>query len=144
MGTAAKLAVATRDEPPMFRRQEPDIPGWYWTGARPDGATRHAVTGFAGTSVGVAAMIADAGVRLAVAAPEVVLDGDPIVVNWGADPRAGGCYSAIGPGGSRWLPALQEPWGQVFLAGEHVNGTGTMAGALKSGMEAAERLLSSV
>jgi len=37
MGTAVKLAVATRSEPPRFRRQEPEIPGWYWTGARPTG-----------------------------------------------------------------------------------------------------------
>ncbi len=28
MGTAAKLVVATSEEPPMFRRQEADIPAW--------------------------------------------------------------------------------------------------------------------
>jgi monoamine oxidase len=144
MGTAVKLAVATREEPPMFRRQEPDIPGWYWTGARLDGATRHAVTGFAGTAAGAAAMVHQTRERLAAAVPEVEMEGDPTVVDWGADPWAGGCYSVIGPSGRRVLPALQEPWGGVVLAGEHVNGTGTMAGALTSGMEAAERWLTSV
>jgi monoamine oxidase len=141
MGTAVKLAVATRGEPPMFRRQEPEVPGWYWTGARPDGRTRHALTGFAGTADGVAAMVASARDRMAAAAPEVELDGDPLVVDWGADPWAGGCYSAIGPGRRRMLGRLQESWGRVALAGEHVNGTGTMAGALASGIAAAESVI---
>jgi monoamine oxidase len=144
MGTAAKAAVATRDEPPTFRRQEPDIPAWYWTGARADGSTRRVITGFAGTDAGVAAMVPRARERMAAAAPEVELDGEAIVVDWSADPWAGGCYSAIAPGQRRLLEAFGEPRGRVVFAGEHVNGTGTMAGALASGMEAAERLLSSV
>jgi monoamine oxidase len=144
MGTAVKLAAATRGEPPMFRRQEPEIPGWYWTGARPDGGTRHAITGFAGTTDGVAAMVASARQRMAAAAPEVELLGEPLVVDWGADLWAGGCYSALGPGQRRLLVNLQEPWGGMVLAGEHVNGTGTMAGALESGIEAAGRLIATL
>jgi monoamine oxidase len=141
MGTAAKVVMATRTEPPMFRRQEPDIPAWYWTGARPDGATRHAITGFAGTYAGVAAMTASARERLTITTPEVELLGEPTVVDWGADPWAGGCYSAIGPGQRALLDRLQAPIGRIALAGEHVNGTGTMAGALASGLSAASNLL---
>jgi monoamine oxidase len=144
MGTAVKLVATTREEPPMFRRQEPDIPGWYWTGARPDGRTRHAITGFAGTTAGVEAMIAGARDRLVAAAPEVSLVGEPLIADWGADPWAGGCYSAIGPGRRRALPVLQKPCGGVVLAGEHVNGTGTMAGAIASGAHAARLLVSEV
>ncbi len=141
MGTAAKVAVATREEPPMFRRQEADIPGWYWTGARSDGTTRRAVTGFAGTATGVARLLADVESRLAGAAPEVVLEGSPTVVDWGADPWAGGCYSALGPGQRALLAGIQDPWGRVGFAGEHVNGSGTMAGAIESGFEVADLVL---
>jgi monoamine oxidase len=141
MGTAVKLAVATDSEPPLFRRQEPDIPGWYWSGARPDGRTRWAITGFAGTKGGVGAIATHARARLAAAAPEVGLDGNPMVVDWGADPWAGGCYSALGPGRRRVLESLHEPWDRIALAGEHVNGTGTMAGAISSGYAVADSLL---
>lgn len=141
MGTAAKVAVATLDEPPMFRRQEGAIPAWYWTGAGPDGTTRRAVTGFAGTERGVSVLTAEAPIRLARAVPETPLSGAPVVVDWGADPWAGGCYTALGPGQRALLPALEERWGKVFFAGEHVNGSGTIDGAIRSGETAARRLL---
>ncbi|MGB8360986.1 MAG: NAD(P)/FAD-dependent oxidoreductase [Acidimicrobiia bacterium] len=141
MGTAAKVAVATIGEPPMFRRQEPDIPAWYWTGADGDGSTRHAVTGFAGTVSGVAALASSLKERLSRALPETGLAGTPIFVDWGAERWSGGCYSALGPGQHRLLAALQRPWGRVIFAGEHVNGTGTMEGAVRSGIAAADLLL---
>ena len=86
-------------------------------------------------------MAPHARARLATAAPEVGLDGHPLVVDWGTEPWAGGCYSALRPGVRRVLGVLQEPWGRVVLAGEHVNGSGTMSGALSSGHAAAELLL---
>jgi monoamine oxidase len=141
MGTAVKVAVATVDQPPMFRRQERDIPGWYWTGAGPDGSTRRAVTGFAGTDRGAAVLTAEVESRLRRAVPETGLDGDHVVVDWGADPWAGGCYTALGPGQRAHLPELQRPWGRIVFAGEHVNGTGTIDGAIRSGHLAAELLL---
>jgi monoamine oxidase len=141
MGTAAKVAVATLDEPPMFRRQEGSIPAWYWTGAGADGSTRKAVTGFAGTERGVTVLTAEAPTRLARAVPETPLSGAPIVVDWGADPWAGGCYTALGPGQRALLPALEQRWGNAFFAGEHVNGSGTIDGAIRSGETAARRLL---
>jgi monoamine oxidase len=141
MGTAAKVAVTTLGEPPMFRRQEPSIPGWYWTGADVTGATRHAVTGFAGTQRGVTVLTAEAPARLARAVPETPLSGAPVMVDWGADPWSGSCYSALGPGQRGLLTALQRPWGRVVFAGEHVNGTGTIDGAIRSGEDAAHLLL---
>lgn len=144
MGTAVKVSVATVEEPPMFRRQEPDIPGWYWTGGDGSGHTRRAVTGFAGTHRGAATLAAEASGRLAAAAPEVELAGEPIVVDWGSDPWARGCYSALGPGQRSHLARLAEPWGRVLFAGEHVNGTGTIDGAIRSGLAAAERLVERV
>jgi len=144
MGTAAKVAVATADEPPMFRRQEPDYPIWYWTGARSDGSTRHAITAFGGTARGAARLVASAPERLAQAVPETSPLGEAIVVDWGADPWTKGCYSALGPGQRRFLSQLQEPWGRVVFAGEHVNGSGTIDGAIRSGETAALSLLERV
>lgn len=144
MGTAAKVAIATAEEPPMFRRQEPDYPIWFWTGARPDGSTRRAVTGFGGTDRGVARLVSSAKTRIARAAPESSLTGEAIVVDWGADPWANGCYSALGPGQRALLSHLQRPWGRVVFAGEHVNGSGTIDGAIRSGEAAAMGLLGRV
>lgn len=141
MGTAAKVAVATDVEPPMFRRQEADIPGWYWTGADADGSTRRAITGFAGTTRGAATLVAEASPRLQRAVPEVDLGDSPVIVDWGSDPWARGCYTALRPGQRALLPLLQEPWGRIVLAGEHINGTGTIDGAIRSGESAARRLL---
>jgi hypothetical protein len=141
MGVAVKLAVATLDEPPMFRRQEADIPGWYWTGADGDGGTRRAVTGFAGTPRGVEVLKTEAAARLARAVPETAPSGAPLIVDWGSDPWAGGCYSALGPGQRSLLPELQKRHGRVVFAGEHVNGTGTIDGAIRSGIDAARLVL---
>jgi monoamine oxidase len=141
MGTAAKVVVATEAEPPMFRRQEADIPAWYWTGANEDGSTRRAVTGFAGTVRGAKTMVAQASERLRTAVPETAFLGAPVIVDWGAERWSQGCYTALGPGQRRLLTELQRPWGRVVFAGEHVNGTGTIDGAIRSGESAARLIL---
>jgi monoamine oxidase len=141
MGVGAKVAAATAEEPPLFRRQDTDIPGWYWTGLGTGGTVRRAITGFAGSGPGVAALVTEAGVRLARSAPEASLTGEPVVVDWSTDPLAGGCYSVVGPGQRRLLERLSRPWGRLFLAGEHVNGSGTIEGAIMSGEEVVRRLI---
>jgi hypothetical protein len=143
MGKGVKVAVPTTEEPPMFRRQDTDIPAWYWTGLGPEGSVRRAVTGFAGTKPGVDSLLGGTMARLAKAAPEVDL-GAPVVADWVSDPFAGGSYSVIGPGQRRLLESLARPWGRVFLAGEHVNGSGTIVGAIESGEDAAARLTAAV
>jgi monoamine oxidase len=143
MGKGVKVAVPTTEEPPMFRRQDTDIPAWYWTGLGPEGSVRRAVTGYAGTKAGVDALLGGTMARLARAAPEVDL-GAPVVADWVSDPFAGGSYSVIGPGQRRLLASLARPWGRVFLAGEHVNGSGTIVGAIESGEDAATRLTAAV
>ncbi|HEY4607326.1 MAG TPA: NAD(P)/FAD-dependent oxidoreductase [Acidimicrobiia bacterium] len=140
MGAGAKIAVATIGEPEMFRRQDTDIPAWYWTGNAADGSVRRAITGFAGTRRGVETLLEQARPRLARAAGGSHLSGAPLVVDWSSDIFAGGCYSVIGPGQRRLLDVLSQPWGRVFLAGEHVNGSGTIEGAILSGEAAARRL----
>ncbi len=137
MGTAAKMVVATADEPPMFRRQDADIPAWYWTGADDRGLTRRAVTGFVGTRHGVEEMLVDPVGRLRRAVPETSIEDPPIIVDWGAEEWSRGCYTALGAGQRGLLVELQRPWGRVVFAGEHVNGTGTIDGAIRSGHHAA-------
>jgi monoamine oxidase len=66
-----------------------------------------------------------------------------MVVDWGSDLFAGGCYSVIGPGQRRLLDVLSRPWGRLFLAGEHVDGSGTIEGAMLSGERAAQSVLDS-
>ncbi len=143
MGAAVKVAAATEGTPAMFRRQDNDIAAWYWTGLTVAGSVRRAVTGFAGSRSGSGTLANEAAHRLARSAPETPLSGEPVVVDWGSDLFAGGCYSVIGPGQRRLLDVLDRPWGRVFLAGEHVDGSGTIEGAILSGERAAERLLGS-
>jgi monoamine oxidase len=141
MGTAAKVAVATSASPPLFRRQDTDIPAWYWTGLAEDGSTRKAVTGFAGSESGVKAIMADPMGRVRQAVPEVDTVAPPTVVDWSADPLTGGCYSVIGPGQRVLLEMFRRPWGRLVIAGEHVNGSGSIDGAIRSGIEAAGQVL---
>ena len=144
MGVGLKVAMATAEPPPMFRRQDTDIPAWYWTGLGLSGSMRRAVTGFAGSEAGVAPLRANVMFRLARAAPEALFDGAPAVADWGSDPLAGGCYSLIGPGQRLMLEMLSRPVGRMFFAGEHVNGSGTIDGAIRSGDFAADLLSSSL
>jgi len=138
MGVGIKIAMATAEPPPMFRRQDTDMPAWYWTGLGRSGSVRRAVTGFAGSEAGVAPLRANVMFRLARAAPEAIFDGAPVVADWGSDPMAGGCYSLVGPGQRATLEVLSRPAGRVFFAGEHVNGSGTIDGAIRSGDFAAD------
>jgi hypothetical protein len=118
-----------------------DILAWYWTGLGPEGTTRRAITGFAGSKRGVSSLLGDPKSRLLWAAPECVFLGEPVIADWSSDPRAGGSYSLIGPGQKAGLAVMRVPFGRVCLAGEHVNGTGTIDGAIRSGEVAAGMVL---
>jgi monoamine oxidase len=141
MGMGVKVAIATDEEPPLFRRQDMDVPAWYWTGYRPGGSVRRAITGFAGSKTGVSALLDEPIKRLRRAAPECEMVGEPLIADWASDPLAGGCYSVIGPNQRESLDFLAEPIGRVYLAGEHVNGSGTIDGAILSGEAAARAVI---
>jgi len=81
MGSAAKVAIATKTAPSLFRRQDTDIPAWYWTGLTAGGSIRNAVTGFAGSGPGVKALMSDPVGRLGRAVPEVGLVGEPAIID---------------------------------------------------------------
>lgn len=147
MGAAAKLAVPVAAPPPLLARQSLERPGWYWTGRGRSGP-RPAVTSFVGTAAAVGELSVDEWRHeLEEAVPEVEITGPGLTANWLADPWAGGCYSALGPGDSRHLAAFRAGTERLVFAGEHTTGSGTMEGAARSGIEAAAavtRLLESV
>ncbi len=67
-----------------------------------------------------------------------------VVTRWGRDRWARGAYSCLAPGSSPdHRDALAEPAGRMLLAGEHtsVERPSTMDGALRSGQDAASRVL---
>jgi monoamine oxidase len=121
-----------------------DVPAWYWTGYGSGGSVRRAITGFAGSEIGVSALLDEPVERLRRAAPECVMVGEPVISDWAADPLAGGCYSVIGPNQRESLEVLAEPIGRVYLAGEHVNGSGTIDGAILSGEAAAQAVIAAL
>jgi monoamine oxidase len=139
MGVAAKMLAPTADEPPMLAVQDLDIPVWFWTGRGADGAVRRVVSSFAGTREGVDAVLDRWPELLAQAAPSVALDGDPVTIDWSADPFSEGSYSAMAPGVD--LSQFERAHGRVVFAGEHTTGSGTMDGAVVSGERAARIVL---
>ncbi|MCB0153331.1 MAG: FAD-dependent oxidoreductase, partial [Anaerolineae bacterium] len=66
--------------------------------------------------------------------------GSPQFHHWGLDPLAEGCYTAPDNRAYETLPLLSQPVGRITLAGEHLSGSGTMNGALESGLAAAKRV----
>jgi monoamine oxidase len=149
MGRAAKLAVALDEEPRATTRQSLEGPFWWWSALAEAGRVRPCLTAFAGSpdarrSLSIAR--GDPGPwlrRLLEHEPSVPADAEVRLVDWTADPFAGGAYSAVPPGVPRRLPALERSFGRVALAGEHTAGLrwhGTLEGALRSGRRAANRV----
>jgi len=136
MGTAAKIAVATRSTPPRFARHCRRATAWWWTGDGLEGATRPAVTGFAGSQAAINELGANWIDELRSSVPEVTPIGPVESVDWGEDPWSRGCYSAIGPG-QEHVPAAFDDVGPVVWAGEHTRAGGTIDGAIASGDRAA-------
>ncbi len=135
MGTAAKLVQPVAGQGATGARQSTELPVWFW----PNGTT---VTSFAGTAPAVKRVIVDGkwNELLRRAMPDHAPVGVPLIVDWGADKWSKGCYSALGPGQRRLLDVFDRPPSRVEFAGEHINGSGTIEGAVQSGVRAAARL----
>ena len=65
-----------------------------------------------------------------------------VVKAWSSDPYAQGCVSYPGPGDvTDHLASLQKPHRRIHFAGEHTTVLrGTMEGALRSGIRAAQEV----
>ena len=151
MGVAAKLAIATAGDPPLRSVQSSSLPFWCWTGLGTDGATRRALTSFAGSPVAQAALQTESGDpatwmrRVSGLVPEVAVEGTPIMKSWGDDELSRGSYSAIDNRTYDRADLLGRPLDRAFFAGEHTAGPqehGTMNAAVRSGIAAAEQAAS--
>ncbi|HXY73552.1 MAG TPA: NAD(P)/FAD-dependent oxidoreductase [Actinomycetota bacterium] len=145
MGVASKLTVGTRDSPIPRALQDVDVPFWCWAALGSDGTPRRALTAFAGSPAAQERLRTEAGdpdpwlARVAGLCPDVELFGDPLMVAWGTDPFARGCYSAFDNASWDRMDVFTRPAGRIAFAGEHTAGlaAGTMDGAVKSGWRAA-------
>lgn len=154
MGVAAKAHVALAAAPATSAVL--GVPGrlWCWTALDGGPAAPAVLNSFAGSPQAVQSLLdldGDAprgtGWRDALAGlrPDLELVGPALLTTWHDDAWAGGAYSADG---LDRLPAdderLTEPVGRLVLAGEHTAGEwgGLMEGALRSGVRAAEQVLS--
>lgn len=70
-------------------------------------------------------------------------DGEPVAAWWSEEPESGCTYSSLGPGDLDSLRRLREPFGRLYLAGEHTEIiSGYLESALRSGRRVAARITS--
>jgi monoamine oxidase len=147
MGVAAKLAVGTQVAPPLLAIQDVEMPYWCWTGNGEGSVPRSAVTAFCGSSQALQNLGADSNSssiwldKLQAANPYLDFVNDPIMVNWSQDKWARGAYSAFDNWATDQIALLAQPVGRLYFAGEHTaHNSGTMEGAITSGLHAARQI----
>jgi monoamine oxidase len=152
MGTASKLAIATSDRPTARSRQSADVSMWCWAANGEDGMPRPCLTSFTGSEAAQTRLIGEACevsswlASLRAMNLDLALSGEPLVSVWSQDPFARGAYAAWDNVSWDRLETgiFTRMVGRVAFAGEHTAGPahhGTMDGALRSGMRAAEQVL---
>ena len=146
-GQAAKLLV------PLRSAVEPSavlsVPEryWAWTATGEGGRPMAVVSCFGGSEPALRDLGVAAGPErwlesLARLRPELELEpAEAVLSRWDDDPWAGAAYSVSPP--PQLVEALRQPLGPLAFAGEHLGGRyhGLMEGALRSGRDAAERVL---
>ena len=150
MGVASKFAVATREPPSPRTRQATDVSMWCWAANGEDGVPRSCVAAFVGSDEAHRTLSLDRGqvgpwfARIREMNPDVTVEGEPLMYQWADDPFTIGAYSAWDRGSVERAQAgvFTRPVGRVVFAGEHTAGSyaGTMEGALRSGIRAAEQV----
>jgi monoamine oxidase len=124
---------------------------WAWTAKSTDGKAQRVVSAFAGSRAALEGLGVRDGPdrwveRLRALRPELAVEaGEVVMATWSEDPWSLGAYSTRGLG---WDPKdadlLARPVGRLHFAGEHTAGrwSGSMEGALRSGLRAADDILS--
>jgi monoamine oxidase len=124
---------------------------WTWTATDASGQVQPVVHAFGGTEQGLDSLaVADGPAtwasRVAALRPELSIDPDrALLTTWNDDPWARESYSAltvqVADGDDELIAA---PAGNVHFAGEHTAGdwAGLMEGALRSGVRAADNVVS--
>ncbi len=148
-GTAAKLSVPCAPAAPDGV-QHPTSTWWAWNSLDASGdASVAAVSCFAGGEAARASLDVAAGADTWLAAvtalrPDLDLRGDALLTDWSREQWTSGGYSYVLAGRRADADrALRGTAGPLVLAGEHTAGvgSGTMDGALASGVRAARVLL---
>ena len=150
MGVASKLAAPLEGEPARRSVQCADLPFWCWVGDGGEGGPRKVLSSFAGSELAHDALEIGNGdptmwlARLAELNPDLRFDGQPVMKVWGEDQLARGSYSAWDERSLAMSGRFRRTAGLVAFAGEHTaepEHTGTMEGALRSGVRAAEQVM---
>jgi monoamine oxidase len=123
---------------------------WSWTAKSTDGKAQRVVSAFAGSRAALDRLGVRDGPdrwveRLRALRPELAIDGGEVILtNWSDEPWSRCAYSTRALG---WDPGdadlLARPVGRLHFAGEHTAGqwSGSMEGALRSGLRAADDIL---
>jgi monoamine oxidase len=148
----AKLHIPLDSPAPASAVQSVQDLFWTWTATDASGRVQPVLHAFAGTEEGLAALDVAHGPetwarRAAALRPDLTMDPDRALLTiWNDDPWARESYSAMTiaqvPGHDEVIGA---PVGRVHFAGEHTAGSwsGLMEGALRSGVRAADEVLTS-
>jgi monoamine oxidase len=149
MGVASKLAVATAEPPSPRSVQSTELPMWCWAANGADGRPRSCLASFAGSPWAQEILRTAEGDpepwidRLRALNPDLDFAGEPLMQAWATDPLTQGSYSAWDHRSWDRIALFSETVGRVAFAGEHTAGPGhygTMEGALRSGVRAAEQV----
>jgi monoamine oxidase len=152
MGTAAKLAVATKSRPSPRALQSAEVPFWCWAAGGEGGKTRACLASFAGSQEAMEALGLHRGEispwleAVRAMNPDLELVGTPVAYAWGDDPFTLGAYASWDVTSYTRARAgvFSRTVGRVAFAGEHTAEDafhGTMEGALRSGGRAADQVL---
>jgi monoamine oxidase len=147
-GRAAKLFVPLADAPPPSAVMSVPDRFWCWT-ALADGSVPPVVSCFAGSALALERLEVEAGParwvdRLRRLRPDLeLISQEALASTWDDDPWTRAAYSVELAAHPRDHDGLRRPVGPLYFAGEHTAGewAGTMEGALRSGVRAAEQVL---
>jgi monoamine oxidase len=148
-GHAAKLFVPLAGPAPPSAVLSVPERYWTWTAKGEGGTVQPVVSCFAGSASALDRLRVAAGPDTWVGSvgrlrPDLELDAEGAVLStWDEDPWVGAAYSITAPGGPV-EELLARPLPPLFFCGEHAAGrfSALMEGALRSGVRAAEQVLS--
>jgi monoamine oxidase len=150
MGVASKLAVPIDGASALRAIQSVELPFWCWVANGSDDVARRCLSAFAGSDQAQWSLSTAAGdpgpwlERLSALNPDLTIRGTPVLKSWGLDPMAMGAYAAWDNRSWDRMEQFQRTVGRLAFAGEHTAGAehhGTMEGALRSGVRAANQVL---
>jgi len=150
MGEASKLALPLEGLPAPRTVQSAELPFWSWVARADGGVSRRCLTSFAGSDRAQDGLETANGQvstwveRLLEHHPDLVPAGEPAMKRWGDDPLTLGAYAAWDNRSWDRMEEFQRTVGRLAFAGEHTAGPdlhGTMEGALRSGVRAAEQIV---